>query len=231
MVELDPAGWSGEIPAFTIQVPGDLSAAAFLVVAAQLVPGSRVDVRRVGLNPTRTGLLEILRDMGGQIQAEGRGDELGEPIGDLRAAAASLRALRTGGEVVTRAIDEVPILCALAARAAGRTEILDAAELRVKESDRIATMAGVLAAFGVPVEERPDGLAVDGIPDRPLKAATVASRGDHRVAMTAAVLGLLADGPTRVTDVACIATSFPRFAGTLRALGAEVEVVKGEGEA
>jgi 3-phosphoshikimate 1-carboxyvinyltransferase len=231
MVELDPKAWSGKLPAFTIQVPGDLSAAAFLVVAAQLVPESRVDVRRVGLNPTRTGLLEILRDMGGALESEARGDELGEPIGDLHAAAAALRGTRTGGEVVTRAIDEVPILCALAARASGRTEILDAAELRVKESDRLATMASVLGAFGVKVEERPDGLVIEGVPDRPLRAATVESRGDHRIAMTAAVLGLVADGPTRVTDVACIATSFPRFAGTLRALGAEVEVVKGADEA
>jgi 3-phosphoshikimate 1-carboxyvinyltransferase len=141
--------------------------------------------------------------------------------------------VRTGGEVVTRAIDEVPILCALAARASGRTEIVDAAELRVKESDRLAAMASVLGAFGVKVEERPDGLVVEGVPDRPLRAPAqgIPSRGDHRVAMTAAILGLVADGPTRVTDVACIATSFPRFAGTLRALGAEVEVVKGEGEA
>ena len=231
MVELDAHAWSGELPAFSVEVPGDLSTAAFLVVAAQIVAGSRVDVRRVGLNPTRTGLLDVLRDMGGAIEAEAKGDELGEPIGDLRAAAASLTAVRTGGEVVTRAIDEVPILCALAARARGRTEILDAAELRVKESDRIATMASVLTAFGVPCEERPDGLAVEGVPDRPLRAATVASRGDHRVAMTAAVLGLVADGPTRVTDVGCIATSFPRFAGTMRALGARVEVVKGEGDA
>jgi 3-phosphoshikimate 1-carboxyvinyltransferase len=231
MVELDPKAWSGSLPAFTIEVPGDLSAAAFLVVAAQIVAESRVDVRRVGQNPTRTGLLEILRDMGGALEAEAKGDELGEPIGDLRAASASLKGVRTGGEVVTRAIDEVPILCALAARASGRTEILDAAELRVKESDRLAAMANVLGAFGVQVEERPDGLVIEGVPDRPLRAATVASRGDHRVAMTAAVLGLVADGPTRVTDVACIATSFPRFAGTLRALGAEVEIVKGAGEA
>ncbi len=231
MVELDPTAWSGTLPAFTIHVPGDLSAAAFLVVAAQLVEGSRVDVRRVGLNPTRTGLLEILRDMGGAVDAAAKGDELGEPVGDLSAAYASLHGVRTGGEVVTRAVDEVPILCALAARAAGRTEIRDAAELRVKESDRLATMASVLAAFGVPVEERPDGLVIDGVTDRPLRAATVASRGDHRVAMTAAVLGLVADGPTRVTDIGCIATSFPRFVGTLRALGAEVAVVKGEGEA
>jgi 3-phosphoshikimate 1-carboxyvinyltransferase len=231
MVELDPAAWSGTLPAFSIDVPGDLSAAAFLVVAAQIVAGSRVDVRRVGLNPTRTGLLEILRDMGGMLETNHGGDELGEPLGDLRAGAAALHGVRTGGEVVTRAIDEVPILCALAARASGRTEIHDAAELRVKESDRIATMARVLAAFGVTVEERPDGLSVEGVPDRPLKAATIASRGDHRVAMTAAVLGLVADGVTRVTDAGCIATSFPRFVGTLRALGAEVEVVKGEGEA
>jgi 3-phosphoshikimate 1-carboxyvinyltransferase len=213
-------------------VPGDVSAAAFLLTAATIVPGSRVDVRRVGQNPTRTGFLEILRDMGGALGAEARGDELGEPIGDLSAAHAPLHGVRTGGEVVTRAIDEVPILCALAARAAGRTEIGDAAELRVKESDRLATMASVLAAFGVAVQERPDGLVIEGLPDRPLAAPRegIPSRGDHRVAMTAAVLGLVADGPTRITDAACIATSFPRFAGTLRALGAEVSVVKGEGE-
>ena len=231
VVELDARAWSGILPAFSIEVPGDLSAAAFLVVAAQLVPQSRVDVRRVGLNPTRTGLLEILRDMGGALEIAPSGDEMGEPLGDLRAGAASLFAVRTGGERVTRAIDEIPILCALAARARGKTEIGDAAELRVKESDRLATMASVLAAFGVRCEERPDGLLIEGIPDRPLKAATVASRGDHRVAMTAAVLSLVADGPTRVLDVGCIGTSFPRFAGTLRALGARVEVVKSEGEA
>jgi len=232
IVELDGPAWKGELPAFTLEVPGDISTAAFLVVAAQLVPGSRVDVRRVGLNPTRTGLLEILADMGGAIEAEAKGDELGEPIGVLRAAHAALHAVRTGGERVTRAIDEVPILCALAARAAGRTEIADAQELRVKESDRIATMASVLGAFGVACEERKDGLVIEGVPDRPLKAADVESRGDHRVAMTAAVLGLVADGPTRVRDVGCIATSFPRFAGTMRALGARIEVIGGgEGEA
>jgi 3-phosphoshikimate 1-carboxyvinyltransferase len=230
IVELDGPAWSGELPAFSIEVPGDISAAAFLMVAAQIVRGSRVDVRRVGLNPTRTGLVEILAEMGGSIEIEPKGDELGEPVGVIRAGAASLSAVRTGGERVTRAIDEVPILCALAARAKGRTEIADAAELRVKESDRIATMARVLGAFGVSTEERPDGLVIEGVPDRPLRAADVESRGDHRIAMTAAVLGLVADGPTRVRDVACIATSFPRFAGTMRALGARVEVVNGGGE-
>jgi 3-phosphoshikimate 1-carboxyvinyltransferase len=231
IVELDGRKWSGKLPAFSIEVPGDLSAAAFLITAAQIVAGSRVDVRRVGLNPTRTGLLEILAEMGGAVEVEAKGDELGEPIGVVRAASAQLKAVRTGGERVTRAIDEVPILCALAARAAGKTEIADAAELRVKESDRLAAMASVLAAFGVPCEEKRDGLVIEGVPDRPLKAAVVSSRGDHRIAMTAAVLGLVADGPTRVRDVASIATSFPRFAGTMRALGARVEVVKGEDEA
>jgi 3-phosphoshikimate 1-carboxyvinyltransferase len=224
MAELDPAEWSGELPGFEITVPGDLSAAAFLLAAAHLVPGSRVDVRGVGLNPTRTGVLEVLRDMGGAFEVEGRGEELGEPIGLVRAASAPLLAARVGGEVVARAIDEVPIVCGLAARARGTTTIVDAAELRVKETDRIAAMAEVLRAFGVACEERPDGLAIEGKPEGPLAAATVESRGDHRIAMTAAVLGLVAGGKVRVRDVACIRTSFPRFVGTLRALGATIEV-------
>ncbi len=232
MVELDAAAWSGTLPAFSIRVPGDLSAAAFLIVAAQIVPGSRVDVRRVGLNPTRTGILDVIRSMGGQIDAVALGDELGEPVGDVHAAAASsLIGGRIGGEIVPRSIDEIPIACALAARARGETTIFDASELRVKESDRLATMARVLRAFGVGVEERDDGLTIQGVPDRPLTAADVTSDGDHRIAMTAVVLGLLGDGPTRVRDAGCIATSFPRFVGTLRALGARIEVIEREGAA
>jgi 3-phosphoshikimate 1-carboxyvinyltransferase len=231
MVELDGGSWSGKLPAFELRIPGDLSTAAFLIAAAQIVPGSRVDVRRVGLNPTRTGFLEALRDMGGHVEADPLGDELGEAIGDVRAEATDLSAVRIGGELVPRAIDEVPILCALAARARGESTISDATELRVKESDRIAAMAAMLAAFGVRCEEHEDGLTIEGVPDRPLSRANVSSGGDHRVAMTAAVLGLVADGPTRVRDVDCIATSFPRFVGTLRALGAQIEVVKAEGKA
>jgi len=198
------------------------------VVAAQLVPGSRVDVRRAGCNPTRTGLFEILRDMGGALDVEPRGDELGEPVGDLHAAhpGAALRGVRTGGEVVARALDEVPLLCALAARAEGRTEIRDVVDVGGAETAPTAAMARVLGAFGVPVETRPDGLIIVGVPDRPLRAATVASGGDPRVAMTAALLGLVAEGPTRVTGAACIGGSFPRFVGTLRALGADVEVIE-----
>lgn len=229
MVALDPDGWSGELDAFDVTVPGDLSAAAFLIAAAHLVPGSRVDVRGVGLNVTRTGLFDVLRDMGGAFEVEARGHELGEPIGLLRAGSAPLSAARVGGEIVARAIDEIPILCGLAARARGTTTIVDAAELRVKETDRIAAMAAVLRAFGVACEEHPDGLVVEGRPDEPLEAATVDSRGDHRIAMTAAVLGLVAGGRVMVRDVGCIRTSFPRFAGTLRALGAKVSVVEEDG--
>jgi 3-phosphoshikimate 1-carboxyvinyltransferase len=224
MIELDAAAWSGELPAFDVTVPGDLSAAAFLIAAAHVVPDSRIDVRGVGLNPTRTGVFEILRDMGGAFEIEARGEALGEPVGLVRAAWAPLSGARAGGEVVARAIDELPIVIGLAARARGTTVIADAAELRVKETDRIGAMAAALRAFGVGCEEQPDGLVIEGRPDRPLAAATVDSRGDHRVAMTAAVLGLAAEGKVRVRDAACIRTSFPRFVGTLRALGATIEI-------
>ena len=223
IVQLDPAGWSGVMPALDIDVPGDLSAAAFLLVAAQIVGGSRVTIRGVGVNPTRTGILEIARDMGASYAVESRGERAGEPVATLHAESAELRAARIGGETIARAIDEVPIACALAARAHGTTTISDAQELRVKESDRIATMAHVLRAFGVVCEERPDGLVIEGTA-RALSAADVESRGDHRIAMTAAVMALVADGPSRVRDADCIATSFPKFVGTLRALGARVDV-------
>jgi 3-phosphoshikimate 1-carboxyvinyltransferase len=223
IVELDPAAWSRRMPGFDIAIPGDISAAAFLLVAAQLVEGSRVTARGVGVNPTRTGLLEIVRDMGGGLTVESKGERSGEPVAELHAWSAPLRAVAIGGETVPRAIDEIPIACALAARAHGATRIRDAAELRHKESDRIATMARVLRAFGVACEEQPDGLDVEGR-EGALEPADVDSRGDHRIAMTAAVLALLAGSPSRVRDAACIATSYPKFVATLRALGARVDV-------
>ena len=223
IVELDPAGWSGQMPALDIEIVGDASAAAFLLAAAQLVPGSRVVTRAVGTNPTRTGLLEILRDMGAGLSVEPLGERAGEPIADIHAWSQPLRATTVGGETVARAIDEIPIACALAARASGTTSIRDAEELRVKESDRIATMVAVLRAFGVRCEELPDGLQIEG-KQGPLEPADIDSHGDHRIAMTATILGLLGRGPTRVRDVECITTSFPRFVGTLRGLGATIDV-------
>ncbi|MDP9151485.1 MAG: 3-phosphoshikimate 1-carboxyvinyltransferase [Myxococcota bacterium] len=223
VVELNPADWSGRMPGFAIAIPGDVSAASFLLVAAQIVEGSRVTARGVGVNPTRTGLLEIARDMGAGLAVEPQGDQGGEPVAELHAWGAPLRAIFIGGETVPRAIDEIPIACALAARAHGTTRIRNAEELRHKESDRIATMASVLRAFGVVCEERPDGMDVEGRQDA-LEAADVDSCGDHRIAMTAAVLALVARGPSRVRDAGCIATSYPKFVATLRALGADVEV-------
>ena len=224
VVELDPSGWSGVMPPLDVEIPGDLSAAAFVLAAGLLVPGSRVTVRDAGSNPTRTGFVEIARDMGGRVAVEPRGDMAGEPVGHIHVEYTPLRPARIGGELVPRAVDEIPIACALAARASGTTVIRDAAELRVKESDRIATMAGVLRAFGVTCDELPDGLEISGRA-APLEPAEIDSRGDHRIAMTAAILGLLARGPSVVRDAACVATSFPRFAGTLRALGANVRAV------
>jgi 3-phosphoshikimate 1-carboxyvinyltransferase len=211
------------MPAFDIDIPGDVSAAAFMLVAAQIVEGSRVTVRGVGVNPTRTGLLEIARDMGAGLAIEPQGERSGEPVAELHSWSAPLQAIAVGGETVPRAIDEIPIACALAARAKGTTRIRDAEELRHKESDRIATMAKVLRAFGVTCEETPDGLDVQGRADA-LEPADVDSRGDHRIAMTAAVLALVARAPTRVRDAACIATSYPKFVATLRGLGARVDV-------
>jgi 3-phosphoshikimate 1-carboxyvinyltransferase len=223
VVEMDPAGWDRRLRAFDIEIPGDVSAAAFLLVAAQLVDGSRVTARGVGINPTRTGLLEIARDMGAGLAIEPQGDRGGEPVAELHAWSAPLRAMSIGGETVPRAIDEIPIACALAARAQGRTRIADAEELRHKESDRIATMAQVLRAFGVSCDERRDGLDVEGHPGQ-LESADIDSRGDHRIAMTATVLALVASAPSRVQNAGCIATSYPRFIATLRGLGATIEV-------
>jgi 3-phosphoshikimate 1-carboxyvinyltransferase len=225
MVEIDPNGWDRRMPGFEIEIPGDVSAAAFPMAAAQIVEGSRVTARGVGINPTRTGVLEIARDMGAGLTIAPQGERGGEPVAELHAWCSPLRGIAIGGETVPRAIDEIPITCALAARARGTTRISDAEELRHKESDRIATMVHVLRAFGVSCEERPDGLDIEGRSE-PLEPADVDSRGDHRIAMTAAVLALVARAPCRVRDAACIATSYPKFIATLRALGVRIDVVE-----
>jgi 3-phosphoshikimate 1-carboxyvinyltransferase len=224
IVSLHPPADPLSIAPFSIELPGDLSAAAFLLVAATLVEGSHVGVRRCGLNPTRSGILDVLRLFGGHFGIQPQGEALGEPLGEVSARSSRLRGATVSGELSVRSIDEIPIACALAARARGQSEFLDIAELRVKESDRIALMVEVLQAFGVVAAERPEGLVIEGRPDGRLSAARVTSGGDHRIAMTAAVLALVADGETVIDDVDCIATSFPRFIGTLRALGADIEV-------
>jgi 3-phosphoshikimate 1-carboxyvinyltransferase len=224
VVQLEPGGWDGRIPGFTVAVPGDLSAAAFPLVAAQIIPGSRVVTRGVGVNPTRSGLLEIARDLGAGLAVEPQGERCGEPVAAVHAWSAPLRAVSAvGGETVSRAIGEVPIVCALAARAAGITRISGAEALRREERDQIGAMVRLLRAFGVGCDERPDGVEIDGT-DEPLAPVDIDTEGDHRIAMTAAVLALVARAPSRVRDAACIATSYPKFVATLRALGARIDV-------
>ena len=203
-----------------IVVPGDFSSAAFLLAAGLLVPDSHVTVRNVLLNPTRTGLLDILQRMGAEVEVTDRRQVSGEERGEITARTSQLVATQVGGDEIPRMLDEVPILALLATQAEGQTVIRDAAELRVKESDRLATTAQVLQTFGGDVQERPAGLVITG-PTR-LHAATVNSHGDHRIAMAAAVAGLIAAGKSIVQDTACIDTSFPGFIDLVGRLGGEI---------
>ena len=203
-----------------LHAPGDLSSAAFLLGAALLVPGSQVRVADVGTNPTRTGFLDVLEAMGAAVHRSGASERNGEPASDLLVTHAPLRGTDIGGALAVRAIDELPLVATLGARAEGPTRIRDAAELRVKESDRIARTAALLRSFGVPVDEHPDGLTVHGDPERALTAGRVDARGDHRIAMCACLLALVAPPGTSVRGLGTVATSFPVFFETLRALGA-----------
>jgi len=203
-----------------IAVPGDFSSAAFLLTAALLAPDSQVTVRNVLLNPTRTGLLDILQRMGADVEVTDSRQVSGEERGTLTARTSELVATKVGRDEIPKMLDEVPILALIATQAEGSTVIRDAAELRVKESDRLATTAQLLQAFGADIEEQPDGLIING--PTCLHAATVSSYGDHRIAMTAAVAGLIAAGETVVEDTACIDTSFPGFADSLGRLGGEI---------
>ena len=205
-------------------VPGDISSAAFWIAAAASRPGAEVVVENVGLNPRRTALLDVLRRMGARIEAAIAPDSAeGEPRGTVTVRGAELRATEIGGTEIPNLIDEIPILAAVASLARGRTVIRDAAELRVKESDRIRTMAGNLRAMGVDVEERPDGMTVAG-PIRPRAGSELESHGDHRIAMSMAVLALASDAPARINGVACIQTSYPEFWADLQRVGGYADV-------
>ena len=189
-------------------VPGDFSSAAFWIAAAAALPGADLMVTNLGLNGTRTGLLSVLTRMGAHI-AEGITDSSCEPFGNVRVYGRKLRGTKIAGAEIANVIDELPIIAVIGAIAEGDTEIRDAHELRVKETDRIAAMAKNLRAFGVGVTEHDDGMTIHG--GSPLTGAKVGSFGDHRIAMACAILGLFARGETTVTDTACIATSYPTF--------------------
>ncbi|MGQ9600318.1 MAG: 3-phosphoshikimate 1-carboxyvinyltransferase [Anaerolineae bacterium] len=203
-----------------VSVPGDFSSAAFLLVAATLLPGSEVTVEAVGVNPTRTGLLEVLQAMGADVTLHEERMAGGEPVADLTVRAAALRGTKVSGSLVVRAIDEFLILAVAATQAEGETRVCDAAELRVKETDRIATTVEELRRLGAEIEPLPDGFIVHG-PTR-LRGTSVHSHGDHRLAMALTVAGLIAQGETTVQDVECITDSFPGFESVLVRLGGQL---------
>jgi 3-phosphoshikimate 1-carboxyvinyltransferase len=206
-----------------VVVPGDFSSAAFFIVAGLLAAGERpLELTGVGLNPTRTGLLDILRLMGGRIELLDEREACGEPVADLRVWRSELKGIDVPPELVALAIDEFPVLFVAAALADGVTRVRGAEELRVKESDRIGVMARALQATNVPVTEHADGLDVHG---GRLGSGAVDSAGDHRVAMAFAVGAARAEGPIRINDVANVATSYPGFAADAARVGLRIERV------
>ncbi|RMF46580.1 MAG: 3-phosphoshikimate 1-carboxyvinyltransferase [Deltaproteobacteria bacterium] len=192
-----------------IDVPGDISSAAFFLVAALVVPGSELLIRNVGVNPTRSGIIDILRAMGGRIDLLDTREQSGEPVADLLVRHSDLKGIDIGGELIPRAIDEMPVVSVAAAFAEGTTRITEARELRVKETDRIAAMVSELGKLGARVEAFEDGMVIEG--GEALSGGQVESWGDHRIAMSMAVAALRASGPVTIRDTGCTATSFPNF--------------------
>ena len=229
----------GEWQGFDLTVPADLSSAAFFLVGASVIPGSEIRLPGVGVNPSRDGVINILRKMGADISAQNRREVGGEPVADLRVRHAELRGCEIGGEEVASAIDEIPAIAVAAACAKGVTVIRGAAELRVKESDRIAAVAAGLSALGVAVTEHDDGLTIvggggtDGNGNRNrtgdgnrtggnLSGGIVDSHGDHRIAMAFAIAGGVATAPVTIRNCDNIATSFPDFQQVAAAAGLKI---------
>jgi 3-phosphoshikimate 1-carboxyvinyltransferase len=213
---------NGSLRPMDVTVPGDISSAAFPLVAALIVPGSDLTLTGINLNPTRTGLLDVLLAMGADITVTETGLEAGEPVGTIRARHSTLKGTQVGGDVVVEMIDEFPILMVAALCAEGETVVRDAEELRVKETDRIAVMNQELSKLGAQITETKDGFIISG--PQKLKGAVVDGHDDHRVAMSLTVAGLVAEGETTVMDAACAGDSFPGFPETMLGLGAALTV-------
>jgi len=207
------AGSNGSIKltARNLDVPGDISSAVFFIAAASLFPESSILIQNVGLNPTRTAILDVFAQMGASIQIHSVQSSHGEVIGDLAVKGAALKGGVVSGDTIPLVIDELPMLAALGPYTEEGIEIRDASELRVKESDRIAVLVENLRKMGATVEERPDGLKVAGRSAGKLRGAEIEPHGDHRIAMAFAIAGLAADGPTTIRDAECAGVSFPTF--------------------
>lgn len=205
-----------------LTVPGDPSSAAFLIVAATCLPGSELLMEGIGVNPTRHGLIAALSEMGARVDVTHRRKEGGEPVADLRVSTSALSARTLGGDRIVTMIDEIPVLAVAATQARGATIVADAGELRVKETDRVAVTVEELGKLGAQVEARPDGIVIHG--PGMLRGNDVDSHGDHRIAMALTIAGLIAQGETHVHGAEVISDSFPGFAETLAALGADVSL-------
>lgn len=199
-----------------IDVPGDISSAAFFMAAGLMAPNSQILIKNVGINPTRDGILHVCREMGGNINLLRENTSSGEPTADLLVTSSQLHGITIGGAVIPTLIDELPMIAALACFAEGKTVIKDAAELKVKESNRIEVMVRNLTAMGADVEETEDGMIING--GKPLHGAVIDSKLDHRIAMTFAIAGLMADGETEILGAECVNISYPGFYGDLERL-------------
>ncbi len=199
-----------------VHVPGDISSAAFFITAGLLVPNSTIILKGVGLNPTRTGILEVYKEMGGSIAIENVSTSGGEKMGDIIVNTSHLKGTVIGGQLIPRLIDEIPVIALAATQAEGTTTIKDAQELKVKESDRIATVVDILSRLGASIEATDDGMVIHG--PTPLKGNAVDSFGDHRLAMMAAIAGLIARGETTISGWECVNISFPGFYDMLKKL-------------
>jgi 3-phosphoshikimate 1-carboxyvinyltransferase len=192
-----------------VTVPGDISSAAFFLAAALMVPGSTITIEQVGLNPTRTGIIDVFRAMGAKVTVEVQQESSGEPIGSITITCEELKGVEISGDLIPRLIDEIPIIAVVATQAKGKTIIKDAAELKVKETNRISTTANELRKLGAQVQETSDGLIIEG--KTPLRGATCNSHGDHRIGMAMAIAGLAADEAVVVDGAEAIQVSFPSF--------------------
>jgi 3-phosphoshikimate 1-carboxyvinyltransferase len=215
---LDPCG---RLSPLNFTLPGDLSSAAFLLVAALIVPDSEITLCDVGLNPTRTGLIDALLAMGADIQVVEKGWQCGEPLGDVTARSSRLKAIRVSGDLVVRMIDEFPVFAVAAACAHGKTVVAEAGELRYKESDRIAALCGELRRIGVETSETADGFTVQG--GRKPPGGMADAHSDHRLAMALAVAGLASENPVSIAKAESIGESFPGFVEVLHSLGANLQ--------
>lgn len=205
-----------ELTARKVTVPGDISSAAYFIVAGLIVPNSEIRIKNVGINPTRDGIIRVCKQMGGSITIENRRDTNGEPSADIIVRSSALTGTVISGDIIPTLIDELPVIAVLACTARGQTVIKDAGELKIKESNRIDVMVENLKKMGADVESRPDGMIING--GNPLHGAVIESKSDHRIAMSFTIASLIAEGPTEIPDTRCINISYPDFYKHLKSL-------------